>query len=92
MLIIMAVRGRFGLRLFLSPENTSAAQFRRGIVVEMFAPDPLLPQNKLETKKKAATLSFSMCGCPCMVKIVSDIFEIEKDAKCVFIAITFCTF
>ena len=90
MLIIMAVRGRFGLRLFLSPENTSAAQFRRRIVVEMFAPDPLLPQNKLETKK-AATLNFSMCGCPCMVNIVSDIFEIEKDAKCVFIAITFCS-
>ena len=60
MLIIMAVRGRFGLRLFLSPENTSAAQFRRRIVVEMFAPDPLLPQNKLETKKGGNTQFFNM--------------------------------
>ena len=60
MLIIMAVRGRFGLRLFLSPENTSAAQFRRRIVVEMFAPDPLLPQNKLETKKGGNTQFFNV--------------------------------
>ena len=50
MLIIMAVRGRF--RLFLSPENTSAAQFRRRIVVEMFAPTLITQLQQIGDKKR----------------------------------------
>jgi hypothetical protein len=59
----MAVRARFGLFYLLKTDLQLNC-----------LPRPLLLRNKLKTKN-AATLNFSMCGCPCMANVVSNVFK-----------------